>query len=73
MSVPRSTAHAEGDDGHVRRAVGQDQRRKPRAEIRTDRETREREGSAQKPRRDPVQPSDPDDDDDDPVRGGHVE
>ena len=68
----RGARAAERDDRDVRRAVGQDQRREARAEVGAERESRERERSAQEPRRDPVQPGDPDDDDDDPVRGGHV-
>ena len=63
----------ERDDRDVGRAVAQDLRREPRAEVCADREARERERSAQEPRRDPVETGDRDDGDDDPVGGGHVQ
>ena len=72
MSVPRRIAPPSATTGMYGEPSLRISGAMPRAEVRADSEAREREGPAQEPRRDPVQPGDSDDGDDDPVRSGHV-
>ena len=52
---PEQDGARERDDGHVGRAVREDERREPRTEVRAEREPGEREGSAEEAGRDPIE------------------
>ena len=69
---PEEDRPAERDQRDVRRAVAEELRRDPGADVGAEGEAREREGAAEKARRHPVERRDRDDADDDPVGGGHV-